>query len=98
MIIQNELGIHSAVSRYLDGADTLQEFEDWFMPVLWDLGEAEDDDVRRLAGTIANLIAEYSGGQISESYLQRELASAIRPFESPAQGPPVQMPGFPLRR
>jgi hypothetical protein len=80
MVCQSDLGIHEALSRYLSGACTLQEFEDWFMPVLWDLADRGNSDLRDLAGTIANLIAEYSNETLAETSLRKELAVAVSHF------------------
>jgi len=68
--------IHDALSRYLNGGTTLQEFEDWFMPVPWDLGNEEESDARKFARTVANLIAGYSDGVLTEPSLRQELANA----------------------
>jgi hypothetical protein len=57
MGFENDQEIYDALSRYLNGGTTLQEFEDWFMPVLWGLGSEEESDARKFAGTVANLIA-----------------------------------------
>lgn len=72
--------IHDNLSCYVDGKLSLHEFEDWFVPVLWDLAEGDDEESRRLAGTVSNLIAEYSDGLRSETSLRRELEKNIRPF------------------
>jgi hypothetical protein len=74
--IRNDQEIYDALSRYLNGGTTLQEFEDRFMPVLWDLGSEEESDARKFAGTVANLIAAYSDGVLTEPSLRRELGNA----------------------
>lgn len=83
MTCQVDSGIHAALSRYLNGACTLQEFEDWFMPLLWDLADGDDSEPRKLAGAIAGLIAEYSNGGLSESSLREELADIAAPALRP---------------
>jgi len=50
------------------------------MPVLWDLAEQAGSDIRDLAGTIANLIAEYSNAALSEASLRKELAATVGPY------------------
>jgi len=77
MVYRRGSGIRKALSRYLDGACSLQEFEDWFMPVSWGLADKENSDVRELAGTIANLIAKYSNALLTERSLRKDLAAAI---------------------
>lgn len=74
------LEIRDNLSRFVDGKLSLHEFEDWFVPVLWDLAESDDGESRSLAGAVSNLIAEYSDGLRSETSLRRELEKNIRPF------------------
>jgi len=69
------------LSRYLRDEISLQAFEDWFAPVLWEVADSHDEEDRILVGTISNRIAEYSYGDISEDSLRRELANAVLPFE-----------------
>ncbi len=76
MASEMELEIHRRLSQYLNGRATLQEFEDWFVPVLWDLAESRDEAARELAGDIHNLIAEASRGDRSPESLREELAHA----------------------
>jgi hypothetical protein len=73
MIFQEQSTIQSALSEYLEGRATLQEFEDWFMPILWELGEQADAEERQTAGSIANLIAEHSNGTLTEPDLRSNL-------------------------
>jgi hypothetical protein len=80
MVSELQSEIRENLQKYIDGA-SLSEFEDWFMPLLWDLSDSADCEPKRLAGTIANLIAEYSCGHLNQTDLRKELAAAIRPFE-----------------
>lgn len=77
--IRSEISNH--ISRYLNCEIALQDFEDWFAPVLWELSDSHDERSRSLAGTISNRIAEYSSGYMSEDVLRKELAAAIHPFD-----------------
>lgn len=77
--LELEIGQHA--SEYLNGRVPLHVFEDWFTDVIWDLAEREDCSVRRLAGRIANVIAEYSRGDRTIESMRREMENAIRPFE-----------------
>jgi hypothetical protein len=60
MVRELQSGIQEHVSRYLRGEISLQDFEDWFVPVMWDLAEGEDSEARRFAGSVGNLIAEFT--------------------------------------
>jgi hypothetical protein len=78
--IQSE--IQARLAQYLDRKIELHEFEDWFVPVLWDIAESDDEDARALAGHIHNLLAEFSRGDRTSDSLQEELENAARPFAS----------------
>ncbi len=75
--IESEIQQH--LTQYLDGAIQLHEFEDWFVPVLWDIDESDDERARELAGRVHVLMAEFSRDDRSEESLRMELANAIRP-------------------
>jgi len=78
MVRELQSEIQDNVSRYLKSEISLQNFEDWFVPAMWDLAEGEDNESRRLAGSVSNMIAEYSHGYRSEQSLREGLATAIR--------------------
>ncbi|SPF43407.1 hypothetical protein SBA4_3030025 [Candidatus Sulfopaludibacter sp. SbA4] len=72
--MSSELEIQRRLSQYLRGEKQLHEFEDWFVPVMWDLAESEDEPARELAGRISNLIAEFSRGDRTLESMRTELA------------------------
>jgi len=78
MVSELQSEICDKLTRYLGGEVTLQDFEDWFFPVLWDLAEERDSESRRLAGSISNMMAEYSRGDRSEGSLRAGLADELR--------------------
>ena len=73
-----QLELQFNLGRYVDGRISLDEFEDWFLPVLWNLGEHGEERDRQLAGSIGNLIAEATRGDRSVDSLHLELANAVR--------------------
>lgn len=72
-----ELAIQGHLLRYLNGDTSLNEFEDWFVPVLWDLGECDDHGARNFAGGINNLIAEASKSGQTQAWLREELKQLL---------------------
>ena len=82
MASQQELEIQRHLARYLNGETQLHEFEGWFVPVLWDLAESDDEAARELAGSVENLIAETSRGDRTLESLHKELAHIASAFAS----------------
>jgi hypothetical protein len=78
MASQLELKIQQHLLQFLNGVSQLHEFEDWFVPVLWDLAESDDVAARELAGHIYNLIAEASRGDRTYRAMCDELHKALR--------------------
>ncbi|MGP8245337.1 MAG: hypothetical protein ACLQVN_12570 [Bryobacteraceae bacterium] len=72
-----ELAIQQHLMQYLGGRMTLTDFEDWFLPVFWDV-DSEDEQTREMAGTVHILISEFSRGDRTVDGLQRGLAETIR--------------------
>jgi hypothetical protein len=72
-----DLEIQQHLMQYLSGAASLTEFENWFVPVLWDIDDA-DEHTRALAGTVHILISEFSRGDRSLESLREGLADTIR--------------------
>jgi hypothetical protein len=70
--------IQRELRRFLDGSIELHEFEDFFVPLLWDIESSGDDAAIELAGKIHILIAEYSRGDRSLASLREQLAQAAR--------------------
>jgi hypothetical protein len=70
--------IRKNVRRYLNGEIRLHEFEDFFVPILWDIEEGQSE--ADLAGKVHILTSEYSRGDRSLLSLHEELENAIHPF------------------
>jgi hypothetical protein len=72
--------IQQHLAEYLDGNTKLHEFEDWFIPVLWDLAEDTDESARSFGGRVHILISEASRGDRSQDSLREELEALCLPF------------------
>ena len=81
MASQTFFEIQQHLAEYLAGRTKLHEFEDWFVPVLWDLAEGPDASARELAGRIHILIAEASRGDRTAQSLRQELTALQHPSD-----------------
>jgi hypothetical protein len=61
----------------LSGQISLADFEDWFVPTLWEI-EDEDEQTRELVGRVHIVISEFSRGDRSLEDLHKGLAGTIR--------------------
>ena len=77
MVSQTYEEIQENLARYLKGEIALHEFEDWFMPVLWDLATLEDDPAREIAGSAHILISELSDGTLELEAFRERLSSLV---------------------
>lgn len=71
-----EFEIQQHIMQYLSGSASLAEFENWFVPALWDV-DAEDARSRGSAGAVHILISEFSRGGRNEETLREGLVAAI---------------------
>src|SRR6266852_8735708 len=88
--------IRKNVRRYLDGKIRLHDFEDFFVPILWDIEEGQAD--ADLAGKIHILISEFSRGDRPLQYLHEELENAIRPFALRMKEPRYNQMGIAINK
>jgi len=71
-----ERAIQQHIMRYLADKESLAEFQNWFVPILWDIDQ-EDEHTRELAGRVHILISEVSRGDRSLQDLSQGLASTV---------------------
>ena len=76
MLSELELAIQQHLMQYLSGAISLSDFENWFLPALWEI-DSEDGRARELAGTLHILISEFSRGDRTLQELRSGLAEMI---------------------
>src|SRR5712664_1431730 len=65
------------VSAYLNGALTLNEFVDWFVPLAWEADRIDSLSARTLVRRIELEWAEHSAGHRSVDEFQRLLRAAL---------------------
>jgi hypothetical protein len=80
MASEIEKRLRNQVSAYLAGSIALHQFEDWFMPILWDIERYGDPSAEQLAGEIQILLSEYSRGDRSLDSARGALTHIASPF------------------
>jgi hypothetical protein len=65
--------IRSQLSRYLRGAASLAEFQEWFVPVFWTIQDRNDPQAEALANQIQGILSEASTSRWPEVELQSHL-------------------------
>jgi hypothetical protein len=73
--------ISEMLARYLEDGITLEEFEDWFMPVAWDVDEAFDPIAAEMTGPLRQWLERYANGTATEERLRAEFAQWAAPRE-----------------
>lgn len=61
-----DLEIRAALSRYLAGSMSLEEFEDWFIPATWDI-ERSGIGGAQLAAEVRSALFRVSTGEATEA-------------------------------
>ena len=74
--------IRHHLARYLDGEISLDQFRDWFVPVLWTVEDANDTVAERLAYEIEALHAEYAQEHWSREEFHNLLRNVVERPES----------------
>lgn len=77
--------IRENLSRYLEGAISLREFEDWFLPGTWNIHRLGDQSAQNLAYGIGLLLAEFSNRDWTENELRQQLKAYIDSHPSSAE-------------
>ena len=73
--LENEIREHLA--QYLDGRATLDAFEEWFAPLIWNIENAGDPGAEALAYEIELRLAERTHGHRTEDELRSSFESAL---------------------
>jgi hypothetical protein len=68
--------IRDRVAAYVRGDTSLRQFEDWFLPAVWDVADAA---VNETAAPIMLAIAEHDNGHLDESELKERLIALVSP-------------------
>jgi hypothetical protein len=77
-----DLDIRALLVCYLNGDLTLADFEDWFVPVAWNIERTGNQRAVELAGEIELRLAEFSSGHWSEPDLRGMLAPLAGIYET----------------
>jgi len=65
--------IRNKLIEYLSSRKTLDDFQAWFIPEIWDIEREDDPELHNLVYSIELRLAEYSSGHLSEEELRQEL-------------------------
>ena len=85
-----ELEIREHLQRYLDGTNSLQEFEQWFVTRTWNVEQLNLPGSARLTHEINLRLAEYTIGHRSLDDLNdllRSMLASAAPTRAAASGP-----------
>lgn len=82
MTVGIDLEIRAALVRYLNSEISLAEFEDWFVPVAWNIEQTGNREAIELAAEIELRLAEFTNGHWSEDELHNKLAPLVGVYET----------------
>lgn len=69
--------IKEQLAQFLDGKNTLDAFEDWFVQNTWNIHLSGSAAAEALTFAIEESLSEHSSGHISEKELRQELSELI---------------------
>ena len=78
MAIHTDFGLRSELFRYATGAISLDEFQDWFVPLYWTIHDAHNPEAEALANQIQGMLSEASTAHWPEAELRRRLLTLAR--------------------
>ena len=64
---------------------SIDDFEDWFVAASWGFFDIQRDPLSSAIAAVRHVLNSLESEEIAESQVSKELASAIRPFESAAR-------------
>lgn len=70
--------IREHVRQFLEGAASLDEFEDWLASASWNMHQDSDANAQQLAGALELRLAEYSIGHLDDEGLRDDFALILR--------------------
>jgi hypothetical protein len=77
-----DLEIRDWLARYLNGDLSLHQFEDWFVPVAWNIEQTKNPKANELAGEVELRLAEFSNGHWTEAELRSRLEPLVSIYET----------------
>ena len=91
MLVDLEIQILDKLADYLVGEMSLRDFQNWFVPIAWDIEATGSPAARDLAYEIELHLAEYTSGHRTKKELREKLLPLVRnytvPFEGRSSGP-----------
>lgn len=72
-----DLEIREWLARYLAGEIPLRAFQEWFVPVVWNVEQSGDRAAEELAHETELRLAEFSNGDWTEQELRRKLLPLV---------------------
>ncbi|MGH2557645.1 MAG: hypothetical protein ACRDJH_01165 [Thermomicrobiales bacterium] len=69
-----ERAIRERLAEYLDGERQLDDFKDWLVGATWNVEQSKEPAAVDLTYEIKLLLAEHSGGYLTENELRTEFA------------------------
>jgi hypothetical protein len=81
-VLTDRLDVRGHLTGLVAGEIELDAFVNWFSRSLWDIEQRADDDDYEMALTVENIIAEYTGGHITDEQLRAALRSLTEPDDS----------------
>lgn len=72
---QMDLEIRKELVRYLSGKISLQDFQTWFIPTIWNIDKTKNQTTEALAYEIMLRLAEFSNGDWTEDDLKLKFSS-----------------------
>ncbi len=82
-----ETAIVANLARYLAGEESLDGFKDWLVGETWDVEATNDPRAIDVTYEIKLLLAEQSGGFLSEAELRRDLQPLLQRAEAVGPAP-----------
>jgi hypothetical protein len=76
------VAIREALLRYLEGEQSLAEFQAWLAPVAWDIEKSDDASAVELVYEINLSLAERTNGHVSEGELRERLRQMMRTYQT----------------
>lgn len=67
------------IARYISREVSLREFQEWFVPRVWNIDSTGDAAAAQLAGRIELFLAEFSNGDWTEEELRQKLSDHALP-------------------
>lgn len=75
-----DIEIREWLTRYLVKELTFEQFEDWFVPSIWEVEKSGDQMAINLANEIESTIAEFTNGHLTENELKNKLRPLMQQY------------------